>query len=118
MDSLTVCFVSVVLFPGGTAPGPPYQLLCSWSPPPTAYPDLTVDNKKVYVACLVYGVEACITTVACISEVYFLDMLSTAQRTNLLMLYFPTALIPLGIAFDFGQRILQWIPAKEKAKLL
>lgn len=65
---------------------------------------------------LVYGVEGFFTTLACLTEVWYLTGVTVAQRWNLLALYLPTAVIPLFITFDMYCRISQWVPTTDTIK--
>ncbi|KAK9358641.1 transmembrane protein 6/97 [Lipomyces starkeyi] len=68
------------------------------------------DYEKTYIALLIYGVNASITTLACIAELAWNEefMLSRVERQKLIWIYFPTFLIPLILTVDMAVRIAKW----------
>ncbi|KAK9338957.1 transmembrane protein 6/97 [Lipomyces starkeyi] len=68
------------------------------------------DFKRTYIALLIYGVNASITTLACIAELAWNEefMLTRAERQKLIWIYFPTLLIPLILTVDMAVRIAKW----------
>ncbi|KAK9325407.1 transmembrane protein 6/97, partial [Lipomyces orientalis] len=65
------------------------------------------DYRKTYIVLLVYGVNATITTLACIAELAWNEefTLTQAERQKLIWIYFPTFLIPVLLAVDMATRI-------------
>lgn len=77
--------------------------------------DLAKGKKRVWPACLAYGIEASTTTFACLVEILFSTAVeSEAVRWKLIWIYAPSLLIPLIMALDFGRRILNVLTAKPK----
>ncbi|KAK9235639.1 transmembrane protein 6/97 [Lipomyces kononenkoae] len=70
------------------------------------------DYKKAYIALLIYGVNASITTLACIAELAWNQEfeLTGGERQKLIWIYFPTFLIPLILTVDMAARIAKWDP--------
>lgn len=77
---------------------------------------LYLDNKKIYVPSLIYGVEAAITTVGCLAEVVTTDAINTKEKINLSMLYAPILIMTLLMAVDMSFRLLKFIPGNEVKK--
>lgn len=69
---------------------------------------LAKKNRKAYVACLIYGVEASTTTLGCLGEVACGD-LASGDKLKLLAIYLPTFLIPLWMTIDFSRRLVKII---------
>lgn len=74
---------------------------------------LPAGDRRVYPAVLAYGVEASTTTLACLVEVVAHPALSTGEKANLFGVYFPTFVIPLVLALDFGRRIAKELTARK-----
>ncbi|KAK9478417.1 transmembrane protein 97 [Lipomyces japonicus] len=70
---------------------------------------LKKNAKKIYPLLLVYGVNASITTLACLAELAWHADLTEDERSNLLLIYLPTFLIPLVMGVDMFFRIGKWI---------
>lgn len=64
----------------------------------------------MYPLMIMYGVEASVTTFACLVESLCLDQLSQSAKTNLFFIYLPTCVLPLLIALDYYGRVLKWVP--------
>lgn len=71
-------------------------------------------NERVWVGMVIYGIEAAITTFACLIEVFYLEGLTRPEHIKLIGLYLPTFIIPLIIAGDFASRINSRLGAKAK----
>lgn len=76
---------------------------------------LAKKNKKAYIACLIYGVEASTTTLGCLGEVAMCS-LDFKLKAKLFAIYFPTFLIPLYMTYDFGTRLYRIVGEKSKIK--
>ena len=73
-----------------------------------------LDNKKVYIPSLIYGVEAATTTFACLVELFYLDV-SQSDLIKLVSFYLPTLVVPVLLSWDMFNRISKWVPS-EKTK--
>lgn len=73
------------------------------------------DVKSLYPIMLIYGIEASVTTYACLAETLYLELSQPAKMT-LFFVYLPTCVLPLFIAIDYYRRILTWIPNKKTIK--
>ncbi|KAK9365012.1 transmembrane protein 6/97 [Lipomyces kononenkoae] len=73
------------------------------------------DYKKAYIALLIYGVNASITTLACIAELAWNEEyeLTGDERQKLIWIYLPTFLIPLILTVDMTARIAKWEPRSD-----
>lgn len=77
--------------------------------------DLARGKRRVWPACLAYGIEASTTTFACLVEIWYSTAVeSEAVRWKLLSVYVPTLLVPLIMAIDFWRRISKELSAKPK----
>ncbi|KAK9450376.1 transmembrane protein 6/97 [Limtongia smithiae] len=69
------------------------------------------NSRKVYIALLIYGVNASITTLACLGEIvwgYPNAPLTFDERASLFWIYLPTFLIPLAMTIDMVDRMVRW----------
>ncbi|KAK7205934.1 transmembrane protein 6/97 [Myxozyma melibiosi] len=75
------------------------------------------DSKKVYIPTLVYGVNASLTTLACLIEITYgfrnlsPEELSDGDRVGLFWVYFPTFVIPLFMIVDMMRRLWVLVPS-------
>lgn len=77
---------------------------------------LDVGDKKIYLPSLIYGVEAAVTTFACLVELFYLDV-PQSDFTKLFGFYLPTLIIPVFLSIDMYQRLSALIfPPKTKEK--
>ncbi|ODQ63588.1 hypothetical protein NADFUDRAFT_62177 [Nadsonia fulvescens var. elongata DSM 6958] len=79
-------------------------------------------NGKLYLWILIYGLNASITTLGCIAEIFKfgpsqLNLLSNDDVTKLVSVYLPTFLIPFGMAVDMVLRISSIFKYNESLKL-
>lgn len=74
---------------------------------------LTRGNRKgCYLACLVYGVEASVTTFACLAEIACDARRDAVTKTRLLAIYLPSFLIPAYMTWDFYGRLKLFVDRK------
>ncbi|KAK7206862.1 transmembrane protein 6/97 [Myxozyma melibiosi] len=70
------------------------------------------NSKFIYIPTLIYAVNACSTTFACMADIAFGydDTLPQADRKHLLFVYFHALLVPALMTLDMARRMRRWIP--------